>query len=84
MWRPMATYPSQNPELRFDYAPPGNQVLATSALGSIPETDLLLYLALSLNRNPNVFARFMDEKNPEKKKEYKQNVKDAVQSYMII
>jgi len=75
---------SQNPELRFDYAPPGNQVLATSALGSIPETDLLLYLALSLNRNPNVFARFMDEKNPEKKKEYKQNFKDAVQSYMIM
>lgn len=75
---------SQSPELRFDYAPPGNQVLATSALGSIPETDLLLYLTLSLNRDPNVFARFMAEKNPQKKKEYKESVRKAVESYMVM
>jgi len=74
---------SQSPPLHADYAPPSQTILATSIPGSIPESDLMLFLAITGDKEPNIFARFMQEKDPRKKEELKEKVKKAVQSYMF-
>ncbi|MCX7000586.1 MAG: peptidyl-prolyl cis-trans isomerase [Candidatus Sumerlaeota bacterium] len=74
---------SQSPPLHADYAPPSQTILATSIPGSIPESDLMLFLAITKDKEPNIFARFMQERDPQQKEELKEKVKKAVQSYMF-
>jgi|GEM_PF-597231 len=74
---------SESPPLHADYAPPSQTILATCIQGSIPESDLMLFLAIVRYKEPNIFARFMQEKDPRKKEELREKVKKAVESYVF-
>jgi len=76
--------PSNCPVLRADYRPPGKTVLARSNLGAITESELVMNLVINDHPDPNMFARFREEKDPRRKSLIRENLKKEILSYETV
>ncbi len=77
-------FPSRCPALKWDYAPPGDTLLATSTLGPITDTDLFTFLTIMGDEDPNLYSRYLRAKSPQEKKQIVKKIKEAIESYVLM
>ncbi len=70
--------PSQSPILRDDFAPPGNDILASTSSGDYSEQQVLIHLTISRSPDPNLYARFKNTRDPRVKAELKNKIQAAL------
>ena len=72
------------PAMMEDYVTPSNTVLAKYKKSSVTDTDLLLFLTVSKDRDPNIFPRYLKEQNPRQKTLLREKIQEAIRSYAFV
>ncbi len=68
------------PAMQEDYAPPGKTILARYKNSVVTDMDLLLFLTVSKDRDPNIFSRYLKESNPRQKAVLRDKIRETVRS----
>ena len=72
------------PAMQEDYTPPTKIVLARYKNSSITDTDLLLFLTVSKDRDPNIFSRYLKEQNPRQKTILREKIRESIRSCAFV